>query len=439
MRYLNSTFSALAIRDYRRYAFGQAVSVSGTWMEKLAQAWLVLEMTNSPLLLGITVALQQTPTLFFTNAGGALADRFDKRTILLCTAMCAMVPALAIGTLVQLDVVQIWMVMVAALVQGLSDAIDKPARLTFVNDIATPATLTNAVTLNGIIQDSGKLAGPAVAGLLIHAVGLSAAFFINAASFVPVIIALLLIKTRSRTSVPASFRAIGNLGFTVRYVAARPRLAATLAVMAVTGLLAYNWNVLLPTLTRNTFGGDARLVGFAFSSMGLGAVLGGLALAGFLKPTATWLIANGCALATSLTLLGAAPSLTIAYAVLFVVGASGVTFRATATSILQLSSDADMRGRVTSLLVLATAGTTPFGGPLIGWICEHASPRIGAVVGGVGVGIAVVVSYAYLRKVDRRANSESSTAAESLTSNPMLMPSADHRDGRRGDGPHPWG
>ncbi|MDT5200081.1 MAG: hypothetical protein QOH34_1603, partial [Mycobacterium sp.] len=187
-RYLTSTFSALAVRDYRRFAFGQAISVSGTWMQKLAQAWLVLELTNSPLLLGVTVAMQQLPTLLFTTVGGALADRFDKRTILLWMAIGATLPALAVGVLVQLHLVQVWIVMLAALIQGLLDAVDKPARLTVVNDIATPATLTNAVMFNGIIQDSGKVAGPAIAGILIASVGISAAFFINALSYLPVIV-----------------------------------------------------------------------------------------------------------------------------------------------------------------------------------------------------------------------------------------------------------
>jgi MFS family permease len=395
--YLVSTFSALGVRDYRRFAFGQAVSVSGTWMQKLAQAWLVLELTNSPVLLGVTVAMQQLPTLLFTTVGGALADRFDKRTILLWMAIAATVPALALGLLIQLQLIQVWIVMLAALIQGLVDAVDKPARLTVVNDIATPATLTNAVMLNGIIQDSGKVAGPAVAGILIASVGISAAFFINALSYLPVIVALLLIRPHQPVEPVAAFKAMGNLTGTLRYVAGHPKLAAALALMAVAGLLAYNFNVLLPTLTRDVFGGDARTVGFAFTSMGLGAVLGGLALAAFLKASSRRLIVNGCAFAAALVGLGLAPALPFVYVILFFVGAFSVTFRATATSILQLNADPQMRGRVISLLVLATAGTTPLGGPLIGWVCEHASPRVACLVGGVGTAAAAVACLQYLR------------------------------------------
>jgi MFS family permease len=293
--------------------------------------------------------------------------------------------------------------MVAALVQGFSDAIDKPARLTVVNDIATPETLTNAVTLNGIIQNSGKVAGPAVAGILIGTIGIAPAFFINAASFVPVIVALLLIRPHVPVGPVAKFKASGNLTGSLRYVGKHPRLASALALMAVAGLLAYNFNVLLPTLMRDTMGGDARTVGFAFTSMGLGGVIGGLALAGVLRGSSRSLILNGLVFAACLAVLGFAPTFGVAYGFLFVLGAASVTFRATATSLLQLYSEPHMRGRVISLLVLATAGTSPLGGPLIGWICQNASPRVACMVGGIGTALAVLACYSYLKSNRRSA------------------------------------
>lgn len=400
-RYLAATFSALTIRDYRRYALGQTISVSGTWMQKLTQAWLVLELTDSPLLLGVTVAGQQLPTLLFTTLAGVLADRYSKRTILLWTALGGMLPALVLGVLVWIDVVNIWIVLAAAVAQGFADAVDKPARLTFVNDIATPETLANAVTLNSIIQNSGKIAGPAVAGVLISAVGVSASFFLNAASYLPVVIALLLIRPHAPV-ITGNVSAKGHLGETLRYASARPHIAAALVLMAVSGLLAFNWNVLLPTLARDTFGGDARVVGFAFTSMGVGAVFGGLALAGVLRGTSKWLILNGCVLGAALALTGLMPTVTIAYALLFVVGAASVTFRSTATTLLQPYSDPGVRGRIISLLVLATNGTTPVGGPMIGWICTHANPRVACLVGGLGTVAAALAHWAYLRKAGTR-------------------------------------
>jgi MFS family permease len=401
-RYLDATFSALAVQDYRRFAFGQTISVSGTWMQKLAQAWLVLELTGSPVLLGVTVAMQQVPTLLFTIIGGALADRFDKRTLLLWSAAGGAVPALSVAVLVQADLIQIWMLLVAAFTQGLVDAVEKPARLTFVNDIATPATLTNAVMLNGIIQDSGKLVGPAVAGIMIGSFGLAPAFFVNAASYVPVIVAMLLIHPHEPLVPARPFRARGNFTGTLRYVAGEPRLAATLILMTVAGLLAYNWNVLLPTLVHETFGGDATKVGFAFTTMGLGAVLGGLALAGVLKASTRLHVAVGLVFGCVLTGVGFAPNLGVAFVLIFFLGAASVTFRAIANSLLQLSSDPLMRGRVISLLVLSTAGMTPLGGPLIGWICEHASAQVACFVGGVGTALAAVAARVYL--VTRKAS-----------------------------------
>lgn len=395
--YLRATFSALAIRDYRRYAFGQTISVSGTWMQKLAQAWLVLELTDSAMLLGVTVAIQQLPTLLLTTVGGNLADRFSKRTILLWTAIGGLLPALTLGVCVLADAINIWVVLAAALVQGVADAIDKPARLTFVNDIATPETLSNAVTLNSIIQNSGKVAGPAIAGILIAAVGTSAAFLINAASYLPVIVVLLLVNPHRPVGDGAHAPA-GKLSQTLRYVARRPHLGSALILLAVTGLLAYNWNVLLPTLTHGTFGGDARAVGFAFTSMGLGSVIGGLAVAGVLRGTSTWLIVNACVLGVALTLTGLAPNLSVAYLLLFFVGAASISFRASATTLLQIRSAPELRGRVISLMVLATNGTTAFGAPLIGWVCGHASPRVGFLVAGVSTVVAALAHWAYLRR-----------------------------------------
>jgi MFS family permease len=220
---------------------------------------------------------------------------------------------------------------------------------------------------------------------------------------VPVIVALLLIRPHVPVGPVAKFKAGGNLSGTFRYVGRHPKLAAALSVMAVAGLLAYNFNVLLPTLLRDAMGGDARMVGFAFTSMGLGAVIGGLAMAGVLQGSSRSLIVNGFAFASCLAVLGFAPTFTVAYGFLFVLGAASVTFRATATSLLQLYSEPRMRGRVISLLVLATAGTSPLGGPLIGWICQNASPRVACLVGGTGTALAVLACYAYLRANRRSA------------------------------------
>lgn len=410
-RYLRATFSSLAVRDYRLFAFGQSVSVSGTWMQKLAQAWLVLELTDSGLLLGVTAALQQVPTLLFTTQGGVLADRFDKRKILIWTSVGAMFPALVIGVLVLTGHITIWMVMAAALVQGFADALDKPARLTLVNDLVDPSNLTNAVTLNAVIQNSGKVAGPAVAGILIGTIGVAPAFLANAATYVVVIVALMAIRSRpagTNRDPRGRHRVVDTLGYVRRDAA----LAATLFLITVAGLLAYNWAVLLPLLVKTTFNGDAREVGFAFTAMGLGAIIGGLAVAGALRSTVFSLLAAGALFAVLMGALAVAPSLAVVYGTLFVLGCASVAFRAVATSLLQLRADPEMRGRVISLLVLGTAGTTPIGGPIIGWISEAANPRVACLVGATSTGLtALAVGGVFVvARMRRKPGGESGTS-----------------------------
>lgn len=407
--YLRATFSSLGIRDYRLFAFGQTVSVTGTWMQKLAQAWLVLELTDSGLLLGVTAAMQQLPTLLFTTQGGALADRFDTRKILVWTSVAAMLPAVVLGVLVLTDHVAIWMVMAAALFQGLADALDKPARLTIVNDLVDESNLTNAVTLNSVIQNLGKVTGPAIAGVLIGTVGVAAAFLANAASYVPVIIALLAIRSRTPGHRVGSTRGKHRTVDTLRHVGGDTVLASTLVLMTVAGLLAYNWSVLLPVLVKTTFDGDAEHVGFAFTAMGVGAVVGGLGLAGALRSSLRNLVIAGLLFAVLMVALGLAPNLVVVYVTLVVLGGASVAFRALATSLLQLRADPAMRGRVMSLLVLATAGTTPVGGPIVGWICQNASPRVACLVGAIATGVAALATGVALI---RRRRQEAREAAD---------------------------
>ena len=396
--YFSRTFAALTQRDYRLFLFGQIVSVSGTWMQKLAQAWLVLVLTDSGVVLGIVVALQMLPMLLLSTIAGGLADRFEKRRILIWTQASSAIPAAVIGTLVQLDQVAIWMVMAAALVQGVADALDKPARMTLVNDIARPQYVANAVALNSVVQESGKLVGPAIGGIVLGTAGIAAAFFINAASYVPVVVALLMMRTRAdRSQVDAGGRRAG-LRDTLRYVAARPPLAAALGLMAVTGLMAYNWTVLVPLLVRNTFGGDATVVGWAFSCFGLGGVVGGLALAPLVIASSRRQLVMAGVFSAVLVAFLLAPNIQVAFVLLFATGAASVTFRSTSATLVQLSADPQMRGRVIGLYVLAMNGTTPFGGPLQGWICEAFGSRVGFAAGGATTCLAAFAAYRHLTK-----------------------------------------
>jgi MFS family permease len=399
-RLFTGTFESLSHRNYRRYFVGQSVSVIGTWMQKVAQAWLVLELTDSGTLLGVTAALQQLPTLLLTPWGGLLADRFDKRKILLCTQVSAAIPALILGILTLSGHVTIWIVFILAVVLGIIEALDKPARMTFVSEIVDEERLTNAVTLNNIVQNVGKVVGPALAGITIATIGLGYSFLANAASFIAVLSGLWLIRPEHPPVDRGSMRSPGQLKEGFRYVRRRRDLFGPLMLMTTTGLFAYNWQVILPVLARDTFDGSAQVAGLMFTSMGLGAVIGGLAVAGSLKATTNRLVATGSIFAFVLLAAAIAPTLVVVLVLLFVLGAASTSFRAVATSLMQLRAAPEMRGRVVALLIMATGGTTPAGGPLVGWICQAYGPRSALVLGGVTTAVAAVATWRYMRRDD---------------------------------------
>ena len=400
--YLRRTFESLHIRNYRLFFMGQSISTVGSWMQKVAQVWLVLELTDSGTLLGITAGLQQLPTLLLTPWGGLLADRNNRRTILLWTQCAAAVPALALGFLTSFGVVHIWQVMALAVVLGTVDAIDRPARHTFVGDLVGRGTLTNAVALNNTMFNAGKVIGPAIAGVLISTVGVSATFFLNALSFAAVVIMLLRIRPDQLMPGPPAARAPGQLREGLRYVRRNPDLLGPLVLMTVTGLLAYEWTITLPLLARDTFDGDAQVIGWFFTTMGAGAVIGGLALAGTMKATTSRLISGALVFAAVLMATALAPSMPIALVSLFVLGAVSVSFRALASSYIQLRAHPQMRGRTIALLMVATSGTTPVGGPILGWISDQFGARVALSVGAVTTAVAAVCTLLYWRRARAR-------------------------------------
>ena len=396
--YLRRTFESLHNGNYRLYFFGQGVSVIGNWMQKVAQVWLVLELTGSGTLLGVTAGLQQLPTLLLTPWGGLLADRVSRRKILLWTQSASAVPALVLGVLSLLGAVTIWQIMLLALLLGTIESVDKPARHIFVGDLVDREHLMNAVALNNTLQNAGKVVGPAIAGILISTVGVSATFLLNALSFLAVVAVLLRIRVSRLQRQEVSTRQRGQLREGLRYLRDTPELKGPLILMTVTGLLAYEWTVSLPLLAHDTFGGDASVVGLFFTAMGAGAVFGGLAMAGALRATPKALILFGLILSVVMAATAMAPTTSFALAALFVLGAVSVTFRALASSHIQLTSDPEMRGRMIAVLIVAMGGSTPIGGPLIGWIAEQFGARTALGVGAAGTAVSAVCTVIYLRR-----------------------------------------
>lgn len=272
-------FSSLANPNYRRYTRGQAISLAGTWMQMIAQSWLVLELTGSATALGTVIALQTLPTLLLGPYAGVIADRMDKRRLMIGLQAAMGVLALALGLLTITGVVTLWQVYVLALLLGIDNCFENPARQSFVLEMVGPDDLRNAVSLNSVMVNVARVVGPAIAGIVISLGGIGLCFLLNAASFVAVIVSLVRLDTAALLpSIPAP-RAPGQLREGFAYVRSTPALAVPLLMMALVGCLAYEFQVVLPVLAQQTFAGDARTYGFLTAAMGLGAVVGGLYVA----------------------------------------------------------------------------------------------------------------------------------------------------------------
>jgi MFS family permease len=388
------TFRSLRVRNYRLFFFGQLVSVSGTWMQQVAQDWLVLRLSGRALPVGIATALQFLPVLLFGFWSGLAADRFDKRRLLVAAQSAMGVLALVLGVLVVTGSVRLWIVYLLAFLLGCATAVDMPARQAFVVEMVGPDQLVNAVSLNSAMFNSARVVGPAAAGVLIAALGIAPAFFVNAVSYLAVIAALLLMDpSRLQRATPAP-RSRGQVREGIRYVWATPVLRSTLLLVAVVGTLSLNTRVALPLLARFTFGGGAGLYGTLASVMAVGSVVGALGVARRARPTRRLQLGAATAFGLSAILAAAAPSVASELVALCLLGGTSIVFLSTCNSTLQLSASGPMRGRVMALYGLLFLGTTPLGSLLVGWLAEHYGPRSGLVLAGAGALAAAAVAAA---------------------------------------------
>jgi MFS family permease len=402
-------FTSLHNRNFRLFFSAQIVSVTGTWMQSIAQMWLVLHLTGSGFALGLTAALQFTPILLFGTFGGLVADRTDKRKLLVATQSAAGVVALLLAALTLSGVVQLWMVYGLAFTLGMVNTFDNPARQSFVSEMVGKAQLVNAVGLNSAVFTGARVIGPAIAGLLIALVGTGWCFLYNGLSYFPVVLALLLMRPRElHRGLPAP-RAKGQIRAGLRYAWQSPELRFPLLLMLVVGALGLNFSVLFPLMARFVFQSGASTFGLLISFLGAGAFIGALLSASRAKPTHRLLaLAAG---AFGLLLIGAAmaPSLPLEFAILVPTGVAMITFQATANSLLQINSDPSFRGRVMALYVIVFIGTTPIGGPIMGWIAQTYGARAGLALGGLAsVLAAAIVLWALdhwrVGKVDRASS-----------------------------------
>jgi MFS family permease len=377
------TFRSLRVRNYRLFFFGQLVSLTGTWMQQVGQDWLVLRLTNRALPLGITLALQFGPMLLLGAWAGVVADRLDKRRLLLATQTAMASLALVLGILTATGAVRLWMVYVLALLLGCVTSFDMPTRQAFVSEMVGPDRITNAIGLNSAVFNSARVVGPAVAGVLIAAVGIAPAFLINAVSYLAVIAGLLAMDPDRLHRLPPVDRAEGQVRAGLRHVWSHPVLRSTIALVAVVGALGLNYRVALPLLARFTFGGGASAYGALASIMAAGAVAGALAAARRGRPSRTLLLGSVAVFGLLSFAAAAAPTLLVEAVVLAPLGVASMTFLATANSTLQLAASPELRGRVMALYGLVFLGSTPLGGVLGGWMAGQFGPRSILVLSGV--------------------------------------------------------
>lgn len=390
---LPAALRAFRHRDFRLFFSGQLISLVGTWMQSVAQSWLVLELTNSPFRLGLVSALQFAPMLVLSFFAGALADRLRKRRLVLTSQSVLFTQALALALLVHLGHVQYWHVAVLALVYGIANTVDMPTRQAFIVEMVGRDDLMNAIALNSAMFNAARVVGPALAGIAIARWGTAVAFYLNAASFVPVIIALLAIRSEGKPRRASGRSMTDEIREGVRFALRTPRVTLTMAmVLAVSGFL-FNYNVLIPLYVRDVLGQGAQAFGLIMATLGIGAVTGAVILAvlGRERPPVAALATPALVQAGSTAALAAVHHEALAIPLLFVMGFCGILFMASANSTVQLTVPDELRGRVMSLHTLMFAGITPFGAFLMGSIAQAGGVKAALLVSGGGGVISIVV------------------------------------------------
>jgi MFS family permease len=393
------TFAALQVRNFRLYILGQTISQAGTWMQAIGQGWLVLRLTGSGTALGIVIACQALPVLFFAPAGGLLVDRVDKQKLLIITQVLSGVLALALWVLTATDTVEVWMVYGLGLMLGFVLVFDNPVRQSMPIELVGPELLTNAVSLNNINFNVSRVFGPALAGITIRQFGISPCFLFNGITYGTVVIALLMLRKSELQIQPRQARARRQVREGLRYVWRTPQLRVPVILMFVVGMLTYETAVTLPLLAKDTFKGGAGTYSLFTAAMGIGAVVVGLGYAARMNVTRRLLLRVTVVLGLFMFVCAAAPTQGIELAALVALGGASVTFLVAANATLQLATPPEMRGRVLALWSMAFMGSTPIGGPIVGWIGEHAGPRWSMFVGGAAPLVAAAVAWPILARL----------------------------------------
>ncbi|MEX0846276.1 MAG: MFS transporter [Ilumatobacteraceae bacterium] len=403
-----SRFAAFGNRNFRLFFIGQTISSVGSWAQTLAVTWLVLEITGRSDRLGVAVALQFLPLLVLGAHAGVLADKVDNRRLLLATSVSSGVLALSFGVVVATGHASLWWIYGLTFTLGVVLAVERPTMQAILFQLVGPELLANAVAANVAINSISRLIGPAIAGVLIATVGIEVGFYVNAASYLVVIGALLAMRSSEFVPRPLVGRAKGALREGLASVRSNPDVARPLIVMTVVGTIALNFQTTFPSMVRFGFGGGAGAVGTVMSVSAIGSILGGIYIAGVVPHATRTLAASLIGFGVALVALSLAPTFWSFVALSVVLGFASASFQSVTTMVLQQATDPSMQGRVMALHQMAVFGTSPVGALLMGWVIQISSPRVPFVLGGLS---ALLCAAAIAGGVTRRGRQPTSDPA----------------------------
>jgi len=399
----HDTLSSLRHRNFRLFFGGQLISQTGTWMQSVALVWLVLSLTGRGVALGLVVAAQFLPVLVLGAWAGVLADRVDRHHMMIATQSAFTVLAVVFTTLVLTGTATIGLIYALSLVFGVINAIDNPSRRALVTELVPLRDVANAVGLNSAIMTGARVIGPAAAGAVIAGPGVGWAFAANAVTYLFVIVALLRMDRSQFRPTPRVARAKGQLREGLRYAWRTPQMRLPLMLVAIIGVLTFEFPVTLPLLAERTFRGDATTFTTLYSVMSIGSVAGALTVARRSRISLQFLVSAAAGLAVATAVLGLAPTLHVAFAAVPAVGFTSIALISGANAIVQLDADPAMRGRVLALYSVVFLGAQPIGGPIIGWVSEQLNVRAGILVGSIAAASAAAWTLREMRRTGEEA------------------------------------
>lgn len=392
------TFRSLHSRNFRLFFVGQMVSQAGTWMEMVAVTWVVLQLTDSGIALGLVTATRFAPLLFLGPWGGVLSDRVDRHKLMLVTQCCFATLATALAVLVVTDHITVGLLFGYTSIFGVLTALDSPARRSLVAELVEPDEIGNAVGLNSALMTAARTVGPAVAGAILAGPGETWCFVANAASYLVIVGALARMDRSALHAAPLVAKAKGQLREGFRYVWTTPELLLPLVLAAVVGTLAFNYQVTLPLFAERTLDGDATTFTWLYATMSLGSVAGALTVARRRDLSVAFLVTGGAGMTAATVALSLAPTTPIALIAAVPLGFTSLMLISGTNAVVQLKADPAMRGRVLALVSMVFLGSTPIGGPIVGWISEAFDARAGLLIGGVATGLATAWTARRLRQ-----------------------------------------